>query len=163
MGKVFYSLTLAVALCVLWFTLSGRTDGFLLVMGAVSVLVVLVIVERMEILDGEAAPFHRILFAFSYWVWLGGEIAKANIQVARAILKADLELTPRLFRVKASQKSDLGRTIFANSITLTPGTVTVNVDGEDLIIHALLDSMSDPSSFDEMNRRSRIAAEGRAA
>ncbi len=162
MGKVFYSLTLAAALCLLWFSLSGRTDGFLLFLGAVSVIVVMVLVERMEILDGEASPFHRILFAAGYWFWLGGEIAKANIQVARAILKADLELTPRLFRIQALQKTDLGRTIFANSITLTPGTVTVNVDGDDMIVHALLDSMSDPSGFDEMNRRSRQAAEGGA-
>ncbi len=162
MGKVFYSLTLAAALCLLWFSLSGRTDGFLLFLGAVSVIVVMVLVERMEILDGEASPFHRILFAAGYWIWLGGEIAKANIQVARAILKADLELTPRLFRIQALQKTDLGRTIFANSITLTPGTVTVNVDGDDMIVHALLDSMSDPSGFDEMNRRSRRAAEGGA-
>jgi multicomponent Na+:H+ antiporter subunit E len=162
-GKVFYSLTLVAALCALWFTLSGHTEPLLLILGAISITVVLIIVERMEILDGEASPFHRLLFAVSYWVWLGGEIAKANIEVAKAILKADLELTPRLFRIKASQRTDLGRTIFANSITLTPGTVTVNVDEDDLIIHALLDSMSDPAGFEEMNRRSRIAAEGRGA
>ncbi len=162
MGRVHYAITLALMLVAMWLALSGRTDHFLLLaLGAVSVFLVIVLVERMRTLDEETAPFHRLLFAITYWGWLGGQIFKANIEVARAVLRADLDVTPRLFRVRASQQTDLGRAVFANSITLTPGTVTIDVDGDDLIIHALLDSMSDPAGFHEMDERARRAFEGR--
>lgn len=161
MGRVHYAITLALMLAAMWLALSGRTDNTLLLfLGATSVILVILLVERMRTLDEETSPFHRAFAAIGYWIWLGGEIVRANIMVSRAILRADLDITPRLFRVRASQATDLGRATFANSITLTPGTVTIDVDGDDLIVHALLDSMSDPAGFEEMDRRARQAIEG---
>lgn len=161
MGKGLLAGMLGGALVLYWAILSGKlSHGLLLSLGAVSVVLVIVLVERMGILDREASPYHRLPAVLRYWGWLSGEIVKANIQVARAILRAELDLTPRLFRVKATQETDLGRTIFANSITLTPGTVTVDIEGDEFIVHALLDSMADPAGFEEMGRRSKAAAEG---
>lgn len=159
MGKAFYAATLGLALAALWMSLSGRTDGLLIILGAVSVFLCIVLVERMELLDGETAPFSRLPQALAYWAWLGGEIAKANVAVARAVLSAELDITPRLIRVRAPQKTDMGRTVFANSITLTPGTVTVEIEGDDFIVHALLDSMADPAGFREMAARAQRAME----
>jgi multicomponent Na+:H+ antiporter subunit E len=136
---------ISVALAGLWLTLSGRTEPLLLALGAVSIGAVVLLLSRMAILDEETAAFHRLLPLARYWVWLGGEIVKANIAVARAVLKIDLDLSPRMIEVKAGQKSDFGRAVFANSITLTPGTVTVDIDGDELVVHALLESMADPS------------------
>lgn len=164
MGKVHYAVTLGIALIAMWLTLSGRlNNGVLIGLGAASVFVVIVLVERMRLLDVETAPYLRAPQLLAYWAWLLVEIVKANVIVARAVLRADLELTPRLFRVRSDQKTDLGRTMFANSITLTPGTVTIAVDGDDMIVHALLDSMSDAAGIAEMSRRAGRAVEGRRA
>ena len=163
MGRGLFAFMLAVALAAIWATLSGRTEGLLVILGAVSILVVVVLVGQMELIDGETAAFHRFPALLVYWGWLGGEIVKANIAVVGAVLRVDLDVTPRLFRVRASQKSDFGRAIFANSITLTPGTVTVDIGGDEFIVHALMDSMSDPAGFEVMNARVTRAAEGRAS
>jgi multicomponent Na+:H+ antiporter subunit E len=153
---------IGIALAALWFTLSGRTEYLLLVLGAASIVVVVVLLGQMAIIDPETAGIRRILPLAIYWVWLGGEIFKANIAVARAILKIDLDLTPRMTRVRFDQSTDFGKTIFANSITLTPGTVTVAVEEREFVVHALLDSMTDPAGFEAMNRRVMQAAEGGA-
>lgn len=161
MSKTFHAVALCIALIALWVALSGRvTNGLLVMLGVGSIVFVIFLVERMAILDGETAPFSRLPQALRYWLWLGGEIVKANFAVARAVLRADLDITPRLFAISASQATDLGRTVFANSITLTPGTVTVSIDGDKLLVHALLDSMSDPAGFEEMDGRVRQAFEG---
>ncbi len=169
-GKVHYALMLLAALVAMWLCLSlvsvetlffGGEHGLVVFLGAASVVLVIVLVERMGLMDGETAPYNRMATALFYWIWLGGEIVKANIEVSRAILKADLDITPRLLRVPARQRTALGRATFANSITLTPGTVTVDVDGDDLIVHTLLDSMADPAGFADMHDRSQRAMEGR--
>lgn len=162
MGRGLYAIMLAIALAVLWITLSGRIhDGLTLSLGGVSILIVVFMVDRMNMIDDETSAFHRLPGLLVYWVWLGLEILKANVIVARAVLQPDLNVTPRLFRIRADQSTDFGRTLFANSITLTPGTVTVDIDGGDFIVHALLDSMSDPAGFEDMNQRCVVAAEGR--
>lgn len=163
MGRGLYAAMLGVALAVLWATLSGRTEGLLIILGAVSIIAVVALVAQMDLIDEETSAFHRIGSLALYWAWLAVEIMKANVAVARAVLSLDLDVTPRLFRVRASQKTDLGRTIFANSITLTPGTVTVDLDGGEFVVHALLDSMADPAGFEAMNRQVTRAAEGRSS
>lgn len=164
MGRGLFALTLCVALAALWITLSGRVEEpLLLVLGVASILVVFLLVNRMNLLDSETSSFHRLGSLIAYWIWLGGQIVRANIAVAREALRVDLDLSPRLFRVSAGQKTDFGRTIYANSITLTPGTVTVDLDSGEFIVHALLESMSEPSGFEAMNRRVTRAAEGRAS
>lgn len=162
MGRGLSAFIIGVALAALWFTLSGRTEQLLLILGAVSIVIVVVLLGRMAIIDSETAGIRRILPLAIYWLWLGGEIFKANIAVARAILKIDLDLSPRLTRTRFDQRTDFGKAIFANSITLTPGTVTVAVEENEFVVHALLESMTDPAGFEAMNRRVTSAAEGRA-
>ena len=154
-------MSLGLALIATWAVLSGRLDNVLLVtLGSISILLVLILVERMRILGEEGAPYHRLLALIRYLFWLGGEITKANIIVAREVLRADLDITPRMFRVKPAQTTDQGRALFANSITLTPGTVTVALDDGEFLVHALLDILSDPADLADMNERAKRAAEG---
>ncbi len=160
MGRGLSAFLISVALAALWLALSGRSEPLLLALGAISIAVVVLLLSRMEIIDQETAAFHRILPLARYWAWLGGQIVRANIAVARAVLKIDLDLSPRMIRVAAGQASDFGRTVFANSITLTPGTVTVDIDGDELVVHALLESMTDPAAFEDMGARATRAAEG---
>ncbi len=159
MGRGVSALLIAIALAALWFALSGRTEWLMLTLGAASIAVVLLLVGRMGIIDAETSGFRRPVSMLLYWIWLGGEIFKANIVVARAVLTVDLALSPKLVKVRSSQKTDYGHAVFANSITLTPGTVTVDIDGGDLTVHALTEAMADPAAFEAMDRRVTRAAE----
>ena len=92
-----------------------------------------------------------------YFGWLFVEIIKANVAVVRAVMNPDLEVSPTLVKIPAGGKSDIAKTMFANSITLTPGTVSVNVEDDHILVHALLSEMSEPEDFDEMADRSAWA------
>jgi multicomponent Na+:H+ antiporter subunit E len=102
------------------------------------VFLVVAIVQRMAVLDPEGHPVHLGSRVLRYWPWLLKEIVLANIDVGKAILGLGGGVAaPTVFTVRASQKGELGRVIYANSITLTPGTVTLAVDDDELTIDAL--------------------------
>ena len=145
--------SLTIVLSALWLLLSGHYDPLLISLGAASVLLTMVISVRMGVTDREGHPIHLALRGLVYWPWLIKEIVVANIDVAKAILGYTDEIKPSLFTIKASQKTDLGKTIYANSITLTPGTVTVDMNGDELTIHGLTQSAREGLSTGEMDRR----------
>jgi multicomponent Na+:H+ antiporter subunit E len=89
--------------------------------------------------DEEGHPVDYLLNGLFYWPWLIWEIAKSSISVARIIVDPKLPISPRLVRIKASQRTAVGIATFANSITLTPGTITVEVNrrNHEFLIHAL--------------------------
>ena len=146
-------LSLGAALAVLWILLSGYFEPLLLGLGAFSVALVLYITHRMDIADHEGHPIHLTWQALFYWPWLLWKIVKANLDIARVILTPKMPLGMALFTVKASQKTELGHTIYANSITLTPGTVTVAVDDEIFTIHALTEASRKDLEIGDMDRR----------
>jgi len=88
-----------------------------------------------------------------YWFWLGREIIKSNIDVAGRILSPRLPISPNIFTVRAGQKTDLGRVTYANSITLIPGTVAMDVDEDVITVHALTEDAAADLKRGEMNRR----------
>ena len=122
-----HAVTLGLGLVSLWLLMSGHYTPLLLSFGAASCIFVVLIARRMDVTDREAVPLQLTVGVFGYWVWLVKEIAKANYDVTRLILDPKLPISPRMIRVPASQKSDLGLVVHANSITLTPGTVTVEL------------------------------------
>jgi multicomponent Na+:H+ antiporter subunit E len=151
---VLHAVSLAVSLAVLWLLLSGHfAEPLLLVLGGASVILVVFIVHRMDILDHEAHPIHLSGRLPLYWGWLIKEIVLANIDVAKAILGFGVPVAPSVFKVRASQRTEIGRVIYANSITLTPGTVTIAVDDEQLTIHALTPGAVEGLESGEMDRR----------
>ena len=91
----------------------------------------------MDILDNESISLSILLRFLGYSPWLLKEICKSNLNVARIILTPSLPISPTMAEFQALQKTDLGRVMYANSITLTPGTITTDVNGCDLKIHAL--------------------------
>ena len=146
--------SLAVFLSLLWLLLSGYfTEPLLLGLGVASVLSVVFIAYRKEVLDSEGHPVHLIPRALVYWPWLLKEIVMANIDVAKAILRSPMAISPTVFTVRGSQHSELGRVIYANSITLTPGTVTIALEGEELTVHALTPAGLEGVESGEMDRR----------
>jgi multicomponent Na+:H+ antiporter subunit E len=155
-----YFLGLILVLAALWLGLSGIYTPLILTLGTISILISLVLASRLETLDREGAPYARTLNLFAYWGWLVVEIFKANWPVIKACVSANLDINPALVKVKTRCESDLAKTVFANSITLTPGTVTVEVEGDKLLVHALFEESATPESFAEMDERSWKAADG---
>ena len=137
-----------------WILLSGLFTPFLLAAGAGCALAVLAFARRMDVIDREGHPIHlgwRALF--SYWPWLIKEIAKSSWEVSRRILDPRLPISPTLARFRPSQKSELGLVIHANSITLTPGTVAVEVEAGEFLVHALTREGAAGLAGSEMDRR----------
>ena len=144
---------LMIVLAAYWLTLSGYLDKpVLLIMGVISVLIVLGLSIRMKILDAETVPYFHGK-ALGYYVWLFVEIIKANMAVVRAVLSPDMEISPKTTVVPMKQSTDLGRVTFANSITLTPGTIAVEMCEDTILVHALLAEMTDADGFAEMGER----------
>ena len=132
-----YRLSLFVMLAAVWLLLSGHYTPLLLVFGALSCAFVTYLAQRFDVVDHESHPLHMWWRLPSYWIWLLVEIVKGNIDVGYRIIHPSLPIDPRLFEVEASQKTDLGRVVFANSITLTPGAISVDVRGDKILVHAL--------------------------
>ena len=132
-----YAIGLVVLLAGVWLLWSGHYGTLLLSLGAVSLALVVWISLRMKIVDEEGAPIRLPLRLVLYIPWLVLEIVKANVDVALRILRPGLPISPCLIRVRAGQRTDVGRVIYANSITLTPGTVSIDTEGDHITVHAL--------------------------
>jgi len=139
----------------LWLLMSGIYDPFIVKLGIASSIIAVFIVRRMDnAADAERLRLHLNPFAtIGYWAWLMVEIAKANWAVTKTILSPDMRLNRHLFKVPYTQKSDLGQTIFANSITLTPGTISVEVEDGSFLVHAVSYSDDDIAALADMDRR----------
>ncbi len=144
-----------------WLLWSGHLEPLLLGYGVASCALVLWLSLRMKLIDPESVPHHLLGGMLLYIPWLLLEIAKANLHVARVILTPSLPIQPRVIRVRATQRSELGNTIFANSITLTPGTVALDVRGGSILVHALTDQAAAGLTDGVMDARvSRVEGAG---
>ena len=149
-------------LAVLWALLSGHTDPLMIGLGLASVILVVLVAARMDVVDHEGHPVHLTWRALLYLPWLLWEIVKANIDVVKVILSPKKSLAPQVFTTKATQTSGLGHTIYANSITLTPGTVTIAVTDGELTVHALTTEGAEGVKTGDMDRRvTRMVGEER--
>lgn len=130
--------SLAGFLFAFWIALSGHYTAFLVTVGAVSAVLCMLAAVRMRTADAEGHPIEFFAGAITYLPWLIAEIAKSAWSVTKVILDPRLPISPTMTVVPASQKSTTGVAAYANSITLTPGTITVGVDGKQLVVHALI-------------------------
>jgi multicomponent Na+:H+ antiporter subunit E len=145
---------LSIALLAVWLLWSGYYDNTLLVvLGALSCIVVVFLAGRMRLVDAEGVPVELAWRLLRYAPWLVWQVFLANLHVARRILDPKLPIHPSVIRVKTGQKSDLGRVIYANSITLTPGTVSINIDEDEIWVHALTKETAADLETGEMDRR----------
>ena len=152
-GSLLRGVSLVVVLGATWLLLSGHYEPLILVFGAISCAIVTLIAYRMEVVDYEGHPI-QLGWRFPVFLfWLGWEIVKANIDVAKRILNPRLPISPTVFTLDATQPTELGHVIYANSITLTPGTVTLQVDRDRLEVHALTREAAEDLSRGEMDRR----------
>lgn len=148
------ALALVATLYAFWLLLSGIYQPFLLAAGLACAVAVAALAWRMEVIDREGHPIHLVLAAvFGYWPWLAKEIVKAGWQVSRIILDPRLPITPTLVRFRPSQTSSVGLATHANSITLTPGTITVEAERGEFLVHALTREAAAGVVDSEMDRR----------
>lgn len=159
---MFRSLVFLLSIYAFWLLLSGMYVPFLLLAGAGSAIAVYVVARRMNIVDEEGFPTQLAWRAFvSYWPWLGGEILKSGWDVSKRILDPRLPISPTLVEFSPTQRTDIGLVIHANSITLTPGTIAVEVEPGRFLVHALTCEASAGLAGSEMDRRC-TELEGRA-
>lgn len=152
----------ATVLTALWLLMSGLYKPLILGFGAASVVLVVYIVRRMDAVDGDQFAVRLKPLAFlGYLIWLMVEIAKANWAVTKIVLSPTMPMRQHLFDVPYTQKTDLGQVIFANSITLTPGTISVETEDGHFLVHALDYGDADMDAIADMDARV-TATEGAA-
>ena len=148
-----HTVSLSFILVVFWILNSGHYNVLLLSLGAISIAVVIFIAHRMDVVDHESQPVHLTIRMPGYWLWLAWQIIQANIMVTYHIWRGKRTISPTQFNLKASQKTDMGKVIYANSITLTPGTVAIDLVGDNITVHALTKKTAEELKSGEMDRR----------
>jgi multicomponent Na+:H+ antiporter subunit E len=158
---VIRSFSLFVFLYLFWLLLSGFFTPFLMVSGVGSALVVTWFARRMNVVDDEGHPIQLGPHVLIYWAWLCKEIIKSAWDVSKIIMHPKLPISPTLVRFKPSQRTDVGLVMHANSITLTPGTITIEAHAKEFLVHGLTRASAQAVVGSEMDRRV-TACEGKA-
>ena len=148
-----HAIRLLLVMFAVWLFLSGHYVPLLITFGVVSSVFVVIVSMRMDVADHEGLPVHLSWRGIIYWPWLVWQIILANIDVARRILSPGLPISPCVVTLHTSQKTELGKVIYANSITLTPGTVTMELEQDQVVVHALNQAAADDLAEGAMDRK----------
>ncbi len=142
-----HTISLGILLFALWLGLSGQLNVLMLSLGVVSTLVIVYLAHRMDVIDQEIYPAHMTVLLLRFWLFLAREVIVANIDVIKRIFRPGKNISPQLFELPLTLKSDVSRVIYANAITLTPGTVSANLDKKTVTVHTLsIEAAQDLSS-----------------
>lgn len=142
-----------IALYLFWLVLSGYFTFFLMSAGAACAIAVVWFARRMDVVDAEGHPVQLGWRIVAYWIWLSKEIIKSAWDVSRIIVDPRLPISPTMVSFKPSQKTTVGLVIHANSITLTPGTITIDVGKGGFLVHALTRAGAEGVTSGDMDRR----------
>lgn len=144
---------LTVLACVLfafWLLLSGRLEFKFLFYGVLTAVIYAWICVPLLLLPNADGTKKYFIFDVPllkyalYWLWLLKEVVKANIDVVKATVKSEMNINPQVIRFRIKMDNPMAHTTLANSITLTPGTVTLNVTQDGLYeVHALIDGAAE--------------------
>ena len=146
-------LLLLVLLVAAWLLWSGLFKPLLLGLGAFSCLLTIFLARRMGYFDNEVFALRFGPRLIGYWAWLAKEITKSSFEVARIVLDPKLPISPQVFKIKATATHPVDQTMLANSITLTPGTLALDVHNGVILVHSLTKSGADELVTGEMDRR----------
>lgn len=129
---------LFVTLMLFWLMLSGKLDTDVLTVGAVaSLIIALLYRDGLSFFTEFRFTPQAMVAGFRYYGYFLRELFKSNLKMAAIVLSPSLPITPGIVKVRTRLKSRMGRLMLANSITLTPGTLTVEMAGEWLYIHCV--------------------------
>lgn len=148
-----HTIYLSLTLAAFWLLNSGHYAFLMVSLGVLSIVFVLYMAHRMDVVDHESQPLHLTLKLPGYFIWLTKEIILANITVVKHIWLGNQSISPTMKTIDATQKTDMGKVIYANSITLTPGTVSVALENGQIKVHALLSESIEELEVGDMDRR----------
>jgi multicomponent Na+:H+ antiporter subunit E len=143
-----------IAMFSFWILLSGEFTFILITSGIVASLIVAYLSH--DIFIGKAdikSETGRVFRFFRYLPWLLWQIILCNLEIAYLVLNPKPLVDPQLVRFKPDAKTDLGIVTLANSITLTPGTVTVEANREEFVVHAIWQKSAEGIINGEMQQR----------
>jgi multicomponent Na+:H+ antiporter subunit E len=147
------SILLFLILLAFWLLLSGHYTPLIIGFGVISSAFCVWMSSRISTYDDEGLPLHLMIGLPGYVIWLIWQIVIANWLTIKTIFSNNV--SPSLFRVRAGKMSEAGLVLYANSITLTPGTVTIKMMRGGLLIHALTPAMADDVKSDAMGAKIR--------
>lgn len=141
-----------VVLFVIWLLWSGLYKPLLIGLGAFSCLLSVWLAKRTGFFR-HAIPLPALLRLPALWLWILGEVIKSSFEVARIVLSPSLPIQPQLISLNTTEDSDVAKVILGNSITLSPGTVTIDIDKGQLLVHCLTDESAASLQNGETDRR----------
>jgi multicomponent Na+:H+ antiporter subunit E len=144
---------IAVTLYLFWVLLSGHFTLLLLSLGGLSVGLTVWFLRRMDQVDGEGSFVRLSAGLIGYVCWLYWNVVKSCIDVVIRIWDPKLPINPTWQRIETDISTPLKKTLYANSITLTPGTITTNARRDHLWIHSLSSESLAELQKGEMERR----------
>lgn len=143
---------LFVVLLISWLLWSGFYKPLLIGLGIFSCILSLWLAQRTDFFR-HAIELKSLLRLPSFWWWLLIEIFKSSIDVAKVVLTPSLPIKPELVEFTSAETSDAGKVILGNSITLSPGTVTIEISDEHLLVHCLTETSAAGLKSGEPSRR----------
>ena len=136
-----------------WLLWSGLFKPLLLGLGVISCLLTFAIVRRMGYFDNELFALRFSWRLIGFWIWLGREVLRSSLDVARIVLDPRLPISPRVIEIESTSKHPFDQVILGNSITLTPGTLTLDLHNGVLRVHTLTEAGARDLVSGEMDRR----------
>jgi len=147
-------LILFVILVCLWLFMSGHYTFLIVSLGILSCAFCVYLANRAKLIDNEGLPLFFLPRLLGYLMWLFKEILISNLNTAKAIISNNIK--PETFTVKASQITDVAKVTYANSITLTPGTVTTKIKNNTFEVHALNTDFGNDVRSNEMDKKVKL-------
>ena len=135
----------------LWLLMSGHYNVLIVSLGIISCAFCVYVAKRGKLIDDEGLPIFFMPRLLNYLIWLFKEILKSNLSTAKVIINGKVE--PETFNVKTSQVTDVAKVTYANSITLTPGTVTTKIQKGVFEVHALNSDFGNDVRTNEMDKK----------
>ena len=146
-------LLLLILLGAAWVLWSGLFTPLLLGLGTLSCILTCYLAQRMGYLNDETDTLHVSPRLFGYAVWLAKEVIRSSLEVSRAVLDPRLRISPRTIEITATARHPVDQAILGNSITLTPGTLALDLHRGVIKVHCLTEAGADALMTGEMDRR----------
>lgn len=150
----------ALVLAVFWLLLSGFLKPLLLSFGVASVVLVVFLLRRMDTTDTENQKLALNPYFLQYSIWLLGQVVLSSLEVTKLVWSKNNKVSPAIAKLPVNNVPKKSRVLYANSITLTPGTLSIDIDDEYVTVHALNESSLDSLHHGEMARQIYTGSKG---
>ena len=150
LGRIIIS---SVILFLLWLLLSGHFNSLLLSLGVLSCIFVAWLALKLELLNPKSDTLWLTLKLPIFLPWFFVEVVKSNLEVSWRILHPKLPISPTISTVPITQHNEVGKAVYANCITLTPGTYSLDINSDVIEVHSLTTKLADELGHGEMGKR----------